>query len=92
MVTKDMIFYTIRILITNTFSTPEVACKFFEEDGGGKLKYRVIVEKGGNKRLLSGLVSFKLSEGNDKPGEGLMDWKEFREAMSKIKRPNNGWY
>ncbi|ASO08283.1 hypothetical protein GQ41_0501 [Arenibacter algicola] len=88
MATKDMILDKIQILITNKFETPEEAYNFFDGDGDGKLKKSEIVEllkKAEISGFLRGIVSSKLIEGYDKSGDELIDWEEFKEAISKIK-------
>ena len=88
MATKDMILDKIQILITNKFKTPEEAYNFFDEDGDGKLKKSEIVEllkKAEISGFLRGIVSSKLIEGYDKSGDELIDWEEFKAAISKIK-------
>tara|TARA_R110002049_G_C8730061_1_gene525819 strand:+ start:151 stop:423 length:273 start_codon:yes stop_codon:yes gene_type:complete len=88
MATKDMILDKIQILITNKFKTPEEAYNFFDEDGDGKLKKSEIVEllkKAEISGFLRGIVSSKLIEGYDKSGDELIDWEEFKQAISKIK-------
>ncbi|MBU2904454.1 MULTISPECIES: EF-hand domain-containing protein [Arenibacter] len=88
MATKDMILDKIQILITNKFKTPEEAYSFFDEDGDGKLKKSEIVEllkKAEISGFLRGIVSSKLIEGYDKSGDELIDWEEFKSAISKIK-------
>ncbi|MEG3660069.1 hypothetical protein SAMN03080594_11373 [Arenibacter palladensis] len=88
MATKDMILDKIQILITNKFETPEEAYNFFDEDGDGKLKKSEIVEllkKAEISGFLRGIVSSKLIEGYDKSGDELIDWEEFKAAISKIK-------
>ena len=89
MATKDMILDKIQILITNKFKTPEEAYSFFDEDGDGKLKKSEIVEllkKAEISGFLRGIVSSKLIEGYDKSGDELIDWEEFKSAISKIKK------
>jgi Ca2+-binding EF-hand superfamily protein len=88
MATKDMILNKIQILITNKFETPEEAYNFFDEDGDGKLKKSEIVallKKAEISGFLRGIVSSKLIEGYDKSGDELIDWEEFKAAISKIK-------
>lgn len=88
MATKDMILDKIQILITNKFEMPEEAYNFFDGDGDGKLKKSEIVEllkKAEISGFLRGIVSSKLIEGYDKSGDELIDWEEFKEAISKIK-------
>ncbi|MDX1769549.1 MAG: EF-hand domain-containing protein [Arenibacter troitsensis] len=88
MATKDMILDKIQILITNKFETPEEAYNFFDEDGDGKLKKSEVVEllkKAEISGFLRGIVSSKLIEGYDKSGDELIDWEEFKAAISKIK-------
>ncbi|MDO6605371.1 EF-hand domain-containing protein [Arenibacter palladensis] len=88
MATKDMILDKIQILITNKFETPEEAYNFFDEDGDGKLKKSEIAEllkKAEISGFLRGIVSSKLIEGYDKSGDELIDWEEFKAAISKIK-------
>lgn len=83
-----MILDKIQILITNKFKTPEEAYSFFDEDGDGKLKKSEIVEllkKAEISGFLRGIVSSKLIEGYDKSGDELIDWEEFKSAISKIK-------
>jgi len=83
-----MILDKIQILITNKFETPEEAYSFFDKDGDGKLKKREIVEllkKAEISGFLRGIVSSKLIEGYDKSGDELIDWEEFKAAISKIK-------
>ena len=83
-----MILDKIQILITNKFKTPEEAYSFFDEDGDGKLKKSEIVEllkKAEISGFLRGIVSSKLIEGYDKSGDDLIDWEEFKSAISKIK-------
>ena len=84
-----MILDKIQILITNKFKTPEEAYSFFDEDGDGKLKKSEIVEllkKAEISGFLRGIVSSKLIEGYDKSGDELIDWEEFKSAISKIKK------
>lgn len=83
-----MILDKIQILITNKFETPEEAYNFFDHDGDGKLKKSEIVEllkKAEISGFLRGIVSSKLIEGYDKSGDELIDWEEFKQAISKIK-------
>ena len=61
---------------------------YFDGDGDGKLKKSEIVEllkKAEISGFLRGIVSSKLIEGYDKSGDELIDWEEFKEAISKIK-------
>ena len=61
---------------------------FFDKDGDGKLTKGEIVEllkKAEINGFIRGVVSSKLIEGYDKSGDELINWDEFKEAISKIK-------
>lgn len=84
---KEDILNKIQILITNHFKTPEEAFAFFDKDGDGKLTKGEIVEllkKAEINGFIRGMVSTKLVEGYDKSGDELIDWQEFKQAISKI--------
>ncbi|ALM06644.1 GTP-binding protein LepA [Sediminicola sp. YIK13] len=84
---KEDILNKIQILITNHFKTPEEAFAFFDKDGDGKMTKGEIVEllkKAEINGFIRGMVSTKLVEGYDKSGDELIDWQEFKQAISKI--------
>ena len=90
--TKEVILNKIQILITNHFSTPELAFAFFDEDGDGKLNKSEIVKllkEAEISGFIRGLVSSKLIEGYDKNGDELIDWKEFKSAIDEISNQQN---
>tara|TARA_R110000868_G_scaffold21640_3_gene89697 strand:- start:183 stop:449 length:267 start_codon:yes stop_codon:yes gene_type:complete len=85
---KEDILNKVQILITNHFNTPQEAFAFFDKDGDGKLTKGEIVEllkKAEINGFIRGVVSSKLIEGYDKSGDELINWDEFKEAISKIK-------
>lgn len=85
---KEDILNKVQILITNHFKSPEEAFAFFDEDSDGKLTKGEIVEllkKAEINGFIRGMVSSKLVEGYDKSGDELIDWAEFKQAISKIK-------
>ncbi|MCJ7465892.1 MAG: EF-hand domain-containing protein [Maribacter sp.] len=86
--TKESILNKIRILITNQFETPQQAFEFFDEDSDGKLKKSELLKLLKNAEIsgfIRGIVSSKLIEGYDTSGDELIDWKEFKAAIDKIK-------
>ncbi len=86
--TKESILNKIQILITNQFETPQKAFEFFDEDGDGKLKKSELLKLLKNAEIsgfIRGIVSSKLIEGYDSSGDELIDWKEFKAAIDKIK-------
>jgi Ca2+-binding EF-hand superfamily protein len=86
--TKESILNKIQILITNQFETPQKAFEFFDEDGDGKLKKSELLKLLKNAEIsgfIRGIVSSKLIEGYDTSGDELIDWKEFKAAIDKIK-------
>jgi Ca2+-binding EF-hand superfamily protein len=77
-----------KILITNQFETPQQAFEFFDEDSDGKLKKSELLKLLKNAEIsgfIRGIVSSKLIEGYDTSGDELIDWKEFKAAIDKIK-------
>lgn len=89
MTTEESILNKIQILITNHFDTPQKAFEFFDKDNDRKLSKREIVEllkEAEISGFLRGIVSSKLVEGYDKNGNELIDWEEFKAAVSKIKK------
>lgn len=88
MASKKTILNKIQILITNRFETPEEAFRFFDKNSDGKLKKSEIVEllkKAEINGFIRGLVGSKLIEGYDENGDELINWKEFKKAVEKIK-------
>ena len=86
--TKESILNKIQILITNQFESPQKAFEFFDEDGDGKLKKSELLKLLKNAEIsgfIRGIVSSKLIEGYDSSGDELIDWKEFKAAIDKIK-------
>ena len=89
MASKKAILNKIQILITNHFNTPEEAFSFFDKNSDGKLKKSEILEllkKAEINGFIRGLVGSKLIEGYDETGDELIDWKEFKKAIKKIKK------
>lgn len=88
MTTEESILNKIQILITNHFDTPQKAFEFFDEDNDRKLTKKEIVQLLKDAEIsgfIRGIVSSKLIEGYDKNGNELIDWEEFKAAISKIK-------
>lgn len=88
MTTEESILNKIQILITKHFNTPEDAFNFFDADNNQKLSKGEIVrllKEAEINGFLRGIVSSKLVEGYDKNKDELIDWQEFKMAISKIK-------
>ena len=88
MTTEESILNKIQILITNHFETPQKAFEFFDADSDGKLTKGEIVRLLKDAEIsgfLRGIVTTKLIEGHDKNGDDLIDWEEFKAAITKIK-------
>ncbi|WP_299801294.1 EF-hand domain-containing protein [uncultured Maribacter sp.] len=92
MTTEESILYKIQILITNHFQTPEMAFNFFDKDNDQKLTKAEIVKLLKDAEIsgfIRGIVSSKLIEGYDNNGDDLIDWEEFKTAISKIKKSDS---
>ncbi len=92
MTTEESILNKIQILITNHFETPQKAFNFFDADHDQKLSKSEIVKllkEAEINGFLRGIVSTKLIEGYDKNGDELIDWEEFKTAVSKIKKSDS---
>ncbi|APQ18386.1 EF-hand domain-containing protein [Maribacter hydrothermalis] len=92
MTTEESILNKIQILITNHFSTPEMAFNFFDENNDHKLTKSEIVKllkEAEISGFIRGIVSSKLIEGYDKNGDELIDWQEFKAAIAKIKKSDS---
>jgi len=92
MTTEESILNKIQILITNHFETPQKAFNFFDSDHDQKLSKSEIVKllkEAEINGFLRGIVSTKLIEGYDKNGDELIDWEEFKTAVSKIKKSDS---
>ena len=93
MTTEESILNKIQILITNHFETPEKAFNFFDEDHDQKLTKSEIVKllkEAEISSFIRGVVSSsKLIEGYDKNADKLIDWEEFKLAISKIKKSDS---
>lgn len=88
MTTEESILKKVQILITNHFRTPEEAFNYFDADNNQKLSKGEIVQllkEAEISGFLRGIVSSKLVEGYDKNKDDLIDWEEFKLAISKIK-------
>lgn len=92
MTTEESILYKIQILITNHFQTPEMVFNFFDRDNDQKLTKAEIVKllkEAEISGFIRGIVSSKLIEGYDYNGDELIDWEEFKTAISKIKKSDS---
>ena len=92
MTTEESILNKIQILITNHFQTPEIAFNFFDKDNNQKLTKAEIVKLLKDAEIsgfIRGIVSSKLIEGYDNNGDDLIDWEEFKTAISKIKKSDS---
>ncbi|MDO6473694.1 EF-hand domain-containing protein [Maribacter sp. 1_MG-2023] len=92
MTTEESILNKIQILITNHFQTPEMAFNFFDKDNDQKLTKAEIVKLLKDAEIsgfIRGIVSSKLIEGYDNNGDDLIDWEEFKTAISKIKKSDS---
>ena len=92
MTTEESILNKIQILITNHFDTPQKAFDFFDADHNQKLSKSEIVKllkEAEINGFLRGIVSTKLIEGYDKNADELIDWQEFKTAVSKIKKSDS---
>ena len=92
MTTEESILNKIQILITNHFQTPEMAFNFFDKDNDQKLTKAEIVKLLKDAEIsgfIRGIVSSKLIEGYDNNGDDLIDWEEFKKAISKIKKSDS---
>lgn len=87
MASKKIILRKIQIVLTNHFETPEAAFSFFDKSSDGKLSKKEIsslLKAAEVSGFIRGLVTSKLIEGYDKDGDELIDWKEFKSAISEI--------
>jgi len=92
MITEESILNKIQILIINHFETPEMAFNFFDKDNDQKLTKSEIVNLLKDAEIsgfIRGIVSSKLIEGYDYNGDELIDWEEFKTAISKIKKSDS---
>lgn len=92
MTTEESILNKIQILITNHFDTPQKAFNFFDEDHDQKLNKSEIVKllkEAEISGFIRGIVTSKLIEGYDKDGDALIDWEEFKAAVTKIKKSDS---
>ena len=88
MTTEESILKKVQILITKHFKTPEEAFNYFDADNDQKLSKGEIVrllKEAEINGFLRGIVSSKLVEGYDRDADELIDWQEFKMAISKIK-------
>ena len=88
MTTEESILNKIQILITNHFGTPEEAFNYFDVDNNQKLSKGEIVQllkEAEINGFLRGIVSSKLVQGYDKNKDDLIDWEEFKFAISRLK-------
>jgi Ca2+-binding EF-hand superfamily protein len=88
MTTEESILNKVQILITKHFKTPEEAFNYFDADNDQKLSKGEIVQllkEAEINGFLRGIVSSKLVEGYDRNADELIDWQEFKMAISKIK-------
>mgnify|MGYP001024305246 CR=1 FL=1 len=88
MTTEESILNKVQILITKHFKTPEEAFNYFDADNDQKLSKGEIVrllKEAEINGFLRGIVSSKLVEGYDRNADELIDWQEFKMAISKIK-------
>jgi len=87
MASKKEILQKIKILITQSFNSPEEAFHFFDKNSDGYLKKKELVAliKGAKvNRLISSVVAGKMLEGLDKDKNKKFDWKEFKNAVDSL--------
>jgi len=87
MASKREILNKIRILITQNYSTPEEAFKFFDHNQDGylsKSELKKLVRKAKVGRMISGIVASKMIEGLDADENKKFDWSEFKKAVDDL--------
>lgn len=87
MASKKEILNKIRILITQSFDTPEEAFEFFDKNSDGylsKKELKKLVKSAKVNSLLSGVVADTMLKGLDEDKNKKFDWKEFKAAAAKL--------
>lgn len=87
MASKKEILKKIRILITQSFETPQEAFDFFDKNGDGyltKKELKKLVKSAKVNSLLSGVVADTMLKGLDEDKNKKFDWQEFKAAASQL--------
>ena len=87
MASKKEILNKIKILITQSFDTPEEAFKYFDKNEDGylsKKELKKLVKSAKVGRLISGIVASKMLSGLDKDKNKKFDWTEFKAAVDSL--------
>lgn len=87
MASKREILDKIRILITQSFNSPEEAFEFFDRNKDGYLSKRELkklVKQAKVSRLISGMVAGKMIAGLDADENKKFDWSEFKKAVDDL--------
>ncbi len=87
MASKKEILSKIRILITQSFESPEEAFHFFDKNSDGYLtakELKKLVKSAKVSSLISGVVASKMIQGLDKDKNKKFDWNEFKKAVDDL--------
>jgi len=87
MASKKQILNKIKILITQSFATPQEAFEFFDKNGDGylsKKELKKLVKSAKVNSLISGVVADTMLKGLDEDMNKKFDWREFKKAAAKL--------
>lgn len=87
MASKREVLEKIRILITQSYASPEDAFSFFDRNKDGylsKTELKKLVKKAKVNSLISGVVAGKMIEALDKDDNKKFDWSEFKKAVDDL--------
>lgn len=87
MASKKEILGKIRILLTQTFDSPEAAFAFFDKNGDGHLdkkELKALIKHAKVSGFIAGIASKKMIKALDKSKDEKLNWAEFKKAVSDL--------
>lgn len=84
---KKEILSKIKILITQSFDTPETAFNFFDKNNDGALSTKEIKKLLGKAKIngiLKGIIAKKMMKELDKNKTKNVDWNEFKSVLKDL--------
>lgn len=84
---KKEILRRLKVLLTQTFDSPEEAFNFFDKDGDGKLtkkELKQLIKSAKVNGFIAGIAAKKMIKGLDASNDKNLNWNEFRNAVDSL--------
>ncbi len=87
MASKKKILNKVKILLSQTFETPELAFAFFDKNSDGKLskdELKELLKAAGVGGFISKIAAKQMIKGLDKSKDKKLNWSEFKKAVDSL--------